>query len=555
MSSPEHRSADGSFPEKLEARREYLFSYGSDADEEIRNAMPVLRGRRLIVAIACVAGTSFTLFGYDQAVMSALLTANQVFPQVVVNADHPNHATLQSFVVAIYEIGALLGAFSNLWLGDKLGRRRTIFLAGTMMIIGAILQATSFTFAQLVVARIFTGFAMGLNTSTVPAYQAECSPPDKRGSLILIEGTMVTFGVTISYWIDLAFYFLRQSSAQWRVPIALQIILALIMVVGITAMPESPRWLAKHGHDAEALAVISALEDKDYASDSVQLTYHGIREVIDAESRTGPSSMSPLREVFTNGRSQNLRRTALAVVMQCFQQMSGINLITYFATILFQRLGLSDVNSRIVAAANGTEYFLASFIGIGLVDRLGRRPLILFGQVGQTITMTLLAVMGAINTPGCRVVSVVLLFVFNTFFAVGLLGTSWLYCAEVVSLRIRAPANAFSTASVWTFNFVVVMIASPSFNNIGWRTYLVFAVLNAFIIPVIYFFFPETAGRSLEDMDVVFALAYNEGVSPVAVSLRKDVPLAGTPEADAILGVVGSSSQGSTSKSFKTSSK
>ncbi|KZS99840.1 uncharacterized protein LAESUDRAFT_622149, partial [Laetiporus sulphureus 93-53] len=94
--------------------------------------------------------------------------------------------------------------------------------------------------------------------------------------------------------------------------------------------------------------------------------------------------------------------------------------------ILFQRLGFSNVNSRIVAVANGTEYFLASFIAIGLVDRLGQQPLILFGQVGQTITMMLLAVSGAINTPGCRVVSVVLLFVFNTFFAVGLLRTSWL---------------------------------------------------------------------------------------------------------------------------------
>ena len=140
-----------------------------------------------------------------------------------------------------------------------------------------------------------------------------------------------------------------------------------------------------------------------------------------------------------------------------------------------------------------------------------------------------------------------------------------------MGLRIRAPANAFSTASNWTFNFMVVMVTGPAFNNISWRTYIgqspfqvccrsmlmltrcacctVFAALNALLIPVVYLFFPETAGRSLEDMDIIFALAYNEGVSPVKVSLRKDVPPAGSPEADEILGITSSeraSARGST---------
>ncbi|KZT12841.1 general substrate transporter [Laetiporus sulphureus 93-53] len=524
-------------PEK--PQREGSFSYGSGLDDEIRAAVPTLRGRRLTAALAFVAGTGFTLFGYVQYIMALTrpLQFEKVFPQVVEEDNHPNHATLQSFIVAIYEIGCLFGALSNLWLGDKLGRRKTIFLGGTIMIIGAILQATSFSYAQMIVARIVTGLGNGLNTSTVPSYHAECSPAAKRGSFIMIEGSLITFGIMISYWIDFAFYWLTGSSAQWRVPISLQIVLALIMIGGIMMLPESPRWLAKHGRDVEALAVISALEDKDYTSESVQVMYHGIREAIAAESRSGPTEMSPIREVFTNGRSQNFRRTSLGVINQCFQQITGINLITYFQTILFQRLGLNDVQSRIVAAANGTEYFLASLIAIALIDRVGRRPLMLFGAIGQTITMILLAVLGSISTSGCQVASIVLLFVFNSFFAIGWLGMTWLYPAEIVGLRIRAPANAFSTASNWIFNFVVVMIVGPSFSNISWRTYIVFASLNAFIIPVVYFFFPETTGRSLEDMDVVFAVAYNEGISPVKVSLRKDVPLAGTPEADEILGI------------------
>ncbi|KZT03480.1 general substrate transporter [Laetiporus sulphureus 93-53] len=523
-------------------------SHGSDSGDDIRAAVPALRGRRLIMALTFVSGTNFILFGYDQGVMSALLTANQfekVFPQVV--DDGPsNHATLQSFIVAVYEIGCLFGALSNLWLGDKLGRRKTIYLGSVIVIIGAILQATSFTFTQMVVARIVSGLGIGLNTSTVPSYQAECSPAASRGTYMVMQCGVSTLGLMTSVlmsnlrtnkWIDFGFYWLTGSSAQWRVPIALQNVLASMMIVGIAFLPESPRWLAKHGRDADALAVISALEDKVYTSEPVQLTYHGIREAIAVESHVGPSNKSPLQEVFTNGPSQNFRRTSIAVLCQCFQQISGQNMITYFATIVFQRLGFNDVKSRIMAAANGTEFFLASFIAVGLIDRVGRRPLMLFATTGQSITMVVLAVLGSINTSRCQIASAVLMFVFNTFFAIGWLGMTWLYCAEIVGLRIRAPANAFSTASVWTFNFVVVMITSPSFHNIGWRTYIVFASLNAAIVPVIYVFFPETVGRSLEDMDVVFALAYTEGVSPVAVSLRKDVPLAGTPEADAILGV------------------
>ncbi|KAL0949692.1 hypothetical protein HGRIS_009729 [Hohenbuehelia grisea] len=161
-----------------------------------------LRGRKLTIALAFVTGTGFTLFGYDQGVMSALLTAKQfekTFPQVIVDDTHPNHATLQSFVVAIYEIGCLFGALSNLWVGDKLGRRWTIAVGGIIMIIGAILQATAFSYTQMVIARIITGLGNGLNTSTVPSYHAETSPAANRGSLIIIEGSLITFGIMLSY--------------------------------------------------------------------------------------------------------------------------------------------------------------------------------------------------------------------------------------------------------------------------------------------------------------------------------------------------------------------
>ncbi|CAE6456938.1 unnamed protein product [Rhizoctonia solani] len=463
------------------------------------------------------------------------------FPQTSPTNGPPNYATLRSLLVAIYEIGCLIGALSNLWIGERLGRRRTIAFGGIVMIIGAILQTTSFGYTQMLIARVITGLGNGLNTSTVPAYHAECAAPDKRGYLIMIEGSLITFGIMVSYWIDFGFFFLKNSSAQWRAPVALQIVFALVMIVGVEFLPDSPRWLVNQGRHAEALAVISALEDKPHDHPDVQRTFLAIREAALAEhtlSEKGKPQKSKfnLGELLHGGRQQNFRRATLGVVIQAFQQITGINLITYYATLLFERLGIDDLRSRILAACNGTEYFLASLIAIWLIEKVGRRKLMIFGAIGQTITMVLLAVLGSIDRSSTNIVSAVLLFVFNSFFAVGWLGMTWLYPAEITPLRIRQPANALSTASNWAFNFMVVMVTGPSFENIGYHTYTVFACLNAFIIPIVYFYFPETAGKSLEDMDVVFAQAYNEGVSPVSVSLRKDLPPAGSPEADEILG-------------------
>ncbi|KAF9006496.1 general substrate transporter [Cyathus striatus] len=430
----------------------------------------------------------------------------------------------------------MLGALSNLWLGDRFGRRRTIMLGGIVMIIGAILQAASFSYTQMIVARVVTGLGNGLNTSTVPPYHAECSPASKRGSLIMIEGSLITFGIMISYdhlhWIDFALF--------WANSHCTSILLAVVMVGGVYFLPESPRWLLKVGRAEEALAVVSALEGKDCRDPEVQRTFHAIQEAVALESlptgqhfKTNISdpalshssslrrfgSRASLRELFTGGPTQNFRRVTLGVVIQCFQQITGINIITYYATLLFERLGISDTKSRIIAACNGTEYFLASIAAIFLIDRVGRRRLMFFGSVGQTLTMVLLAVLGSISTSATQVISAILLFVFNSFFAIGWLGMTWLYPAEIVGLRMRGPANALSTASNWIFNFLVVMVTGPSFESISWRTYI------------------ETKGRSLEDMDVIFALAYREKVSPVAVSLRDNVPLAGSAEADEILNV------------------
>jgi len=195
----------------------------------------------------------------------------------------------------------------------------------------------------------------------------------------------------------------------------------------------------------------------------------------------------------------------LAYVNQMFQQISGINLITYYIPIILQnQIHLSGLLSRIIAAANGTEYFAASWVAVFTIERFGRRTLMLFGAVGMSISMAVLAIADSFENSQGGIAAVVFLFVFNTFFAIGWLGMTWLYPAEIVPLRIRAPANALSTSGNWAFNFMVVMITPVAFSSIGYKTYIIFAVINAAIVPTVYFFYPETAYRSLEEMDIIF---------------------------------------------------
>ena len=177
-------------------------------------------------------------------------------------------------------------------------------------------------------------------------------------------------------------------------------------------------------------------------------------------------------------KNRHFHRTVLAYVNQVFQQISGINLITYYAAQIYEQyIGLTPFTSRILAAANGTEYFLASWIAVFTIEKFGRRSLMLFGAVGMSLSMAVLAATTSQNGTGAGIVAAAFLFIFNTFFAIGWLGMTWLYPAEIVPLRIRAPANALSTSANWAFNFMVVMITPVAFENIGYQTYIIFAVM------------------------------------------------------------------------------
>ncbi|KAJ5443805.1 uncharacterized protein N7458_007677 [Penicillium daleae] len=480
-----------------------------------------LTGERLNTAIAFFAGCSFFLFGYDMGYMGSVLTQKSFIETMPSTATNPN---IQGITVGIFEIGCLLGALSLLEIGDRLGRRKTVLLGQALILVGGLLQASAFGLPQFLVGRVVAGVGLGLEVATVPPWQSECAKPKSRGYFVMLEGALCSFGVMTSFWVGYAF--LKgvgdEYQVSWRMIVGIQCIIAAVVFVGVFFLPESPRWLLKHGYKEDAYLILGALLDLPSSSEEVEEAAQLILTSIEAQKGDQPFRY---KELFTNDRNQNFRRMMLGIFVQGAQQISGINVCnTYVIVILTKQLGLSAEKAQLLAGANGTQYFLFTFLAILFIERVGRRKMLMFAATGQGACFFMLPFLLRSPSKAAQAVAIACIFLFNTFFGLAWVGIPFLYNAEVTPLRIRAPANAIGTASNWIFCFITLMIAPVGFKNIHYWLYMVFAIINLSFVPITYFFVPETAGRSLEDMDLFFAKAHHERRSPVAVAREfKDV--------------------------------
>ncbi|XXH01181.1 Cell surface mannoprotein mp65 [Hypoxylon texense] len=475
-------------------------------------------GSRLQKLITAVATTDFLLFGYDQGVMSGIISADAFttdFPEV------KDNSTYEGFVVSIYAVGCFLGACFILSFGDHLGRRKSIFLGASIMIVGVIIQIASVpdgsgggSTAQFIIGRCITGIGNGINTSTVPTYQADHS--HNRGKLICIEGGNVAIGTLIAYWIDYGCTY-GPHAFVWRFPIAFQCVFAMVVIILMTKLPESPRWLLSKDRNEEATTVLAALNSERRDDPAVQTQVAVIVDAIRASGHEG--GVTNMSDLFTNGPSQHFRRLLLGASSQMMQQLSGCNAVIYYFPILFQTsIGTSHNLALLLGGINMVIYSIFATTSWFAVERVGRRKLYLIGTVGQCLSMVL--VFGALipGTEEAAKGAAVGLFTYIAFFGATWLPLPWLYPAEINPLKTRAKANATSTVSNWLWNFFIVMITPVLLSgtgNSGWGTYLFFAILNAMFFPIIYFFYPETAGRTLEEIDVIFAKGYAEKISYV----------------------------------------
>ena len=404
-----------------------------------------------IFLIAC---PSFILFGYNQSGVGGLTdfpSWTRQFPAIdtvnTAGAQNSHNATVQGAVVASFMIGALFGSLSCTWIGDILGRRRTIFLAACIALIGQALECTAYSLAQFTVGRIVLGWGVGMLSATVPVWQSECAPAAKRGRNVVLTGMFIAFGFALTQWINFGFYHIQDRSASWRGSLAIPALFSLVIITSIFFLPESPRWLVLKNQSASAQQTLAILRAKDVASSEILDELRGIE--LSLEETAG--SALRLRDVFTMGEDKLLYRFLLCVTLQFFQQMSGGTLISIYIPIIFEtNLGLSASISKILAACALTWKFLSSFVGFLIIDRIGRRAAFMVSGGGMGACMLALAVSNSFSdNRSASIVSALFIFIYNFFLPIGFLGANFLYPAEVAPVRLRVAIQSISIANQW----------------------------------------------------------------------------------------------------------
>jgi len=466
--------------------------------------MASLQGRPLFTAVTSLTCLGFLLIGYDNGLMGGLVNS----PAFTKTFDSPS-PTITGLIVAIYEVGCFFGSVSTSIFGEQIGRKKSIGIGVIIMIIGALLQATAYTRAHLIVARIVSGVGMGFINSTVPVFQSEFSPKATRGLYVCMQLSTLNFGIFLAYWIDYGFTQSYGASFAWRVPCILQCIFLVPMLLILFIVPESPRWLASHNREEESLSVLKSLHSYHMSSTQITNLHADIVHTCAYEASLGAGKWSDLLH---NDSIQSQRRFLIACAIQAFQQLGGINALIYYSNTLFSSsLGFDNHLSALMSGFLQTWFFVASFIPWFLIDRIGRRPLLL--SMISLMSAVMIVQTGLIYNVqnktsiarGCGIGAAAMLFIFEGAFTIGFQATVWVYPSEILPLRLRQRGSSVSTACNWIMNYMIVQITPPAINNIGYKTYIIFAVLNACWVPVIYFFFPETKGLELEDVDRLFA--------------------------------------------------
>ncbi|EMA18247.1 sugar porter family MFS transporter [Haloarcula amylolytica] len=443
----------------------------------IRN---VLRGDgdRFVYVVSALAALNGLLFGFDTGIISgAFLFIQDSFVM---------SPLVEGIIVSGAMAGAAAGAAVGGQLADRLGRRRLILIAAIVFFVGSFTMAVAPTVPVLVAGRLIDGVAIGFASIVGPLYISEIAPPRIRGGLTSLNQLMVTTGILLSYFVNYAF----ADAGAWRWMLGAGMVPAVVLAIGILKMPESPRWLFEHGRKDEARAVL-----KRTRSGGVEEELGEIEETVETQSETGVRDLlAPwLRPALVVG-------LGLAV----FQQITGINAVIYYAPTILESTGLGNVASILATVGIGTINVVMTVVAILLVDRVGRRRLLLVGVGGMVAT---LAVLGTVfYLPGLGgglgVIATISLMLFVSFFAIGLGPVFWLLISEIYPLSVRGSAMGVVTVANWGANLLVSLTFPVLTDGVGTSaTFWLFGLCSLLGLLFVYRYVPETKGRTLEAIE------------------------------------------------------
>lgn len=396
-----------------------------------------------------------------------------------------------------------------------MGRKRTILLANLVQVVGAVLQASAFSMAHFIVARCILGIGTGGIVATVSVWQSELVKAESRGQHVSAFGIFAGLGTSCALWIAFGMSYTQPSSASWRFTLGFPIFLSILACALMVPLPESPRWLCKVRRPEEARETLALLYDG--APDSVEVS----RIMDDIQLSLELSGHANVQSLFSMGRQRTLNRLLLAGTVQILLQLTGVNSVTYYApTIYVLQLKFTPETAFILAAASQAVFVFGSYLCAYTVDHVGRRKLLLFSSASISVCMGCLT--GVVSNPtdeAALKAGVFFLYLFYFLCSLGYVGLPFLYASEVAPAHLRAAVCGISTAVSWIFNFLVAEVTPVATTSIGYKYFLVWVATNAAAVPIVYLFFPETAGRTLEEIDEIFAASQN-AFDPVRVARK-----------------------------------
>jgi len=424
------------------------------------------------------------LFGYDLGIIAAIL--------VIIAKDWQLTGFQKGVITASLSVGAMLGAAVASRLGDRLGRRRTIMLAGTIVIIGTLACAFSQNLPSLTIARGIIGLGVGCSSATVPTYLSELAPAKLRGAMASLNQIFIVSGILIAFLVG---YWLAPSG-NWRGMFAGALVPAAILLAGLTVLPETPRWLLKAGREQEARAVLAATHPQGEIDTEIAT----IREVVrlDAEERGG------LRELWAPWVRPML---FVALLLAVGQQFSGVNAINaYFPTMLVS-LGFTTSTALLSAIVLGVTKLAFTAWVVFVVDRWGRKPLLLIGNVLMFVTLaaTGFVVLDVHDKTALGVLTLILLIGYLAAYELGWGAVVWVMMAEVFPLKVRSAGMGVGSVVLWAATGIVTAVfpimSDKNALGIG-HSMWVFAGVNAVLFFLARWLVPETRGRSLEQIEL-----------------------------------------------------
>ncbi len=440
--------------------------------------------RPFVLLVASVAALGGLLFGYDTGVISGAI--------LFITKDFSLSTKLQEFTISVVLVGCMGGALVAGWFADRIGRRWTLLAAGVVFIVGAIVSAFTPNEIVLLAGRLVVGIGIGFSSVVAPLYISEVAPSDVRGALVSLYQFAITVGILAAYLVDYAL----AGGEQWRWMLGIAVVPSLVLVTGMVAMPESPRYLFKIGREARARDELTRVVNDP---SEIAREESSIRDSLRVAA-AGPQAL----------RTPQVRVALfVGITLAVLQQVTGINTVIYYGPQIFQMAGISSASASILAETFvGTVNCLMTLIAIFFVDRVGRKPLLYTGLAGMFVALAALAIAfsQAHLSGSLSAIALGSMMLYVGCFAFSLGPILWLLLAEIFPLPARSFGMSVSTLANWVGNFVVSQFFLTELHVLGTPvTFGIYAVLCVVTILFIRAMVPETKRELLEQVSLKVA--------------------------------------------------